>query len=86
MAPMRIADLIMPGATEGTTVRYIAESSFTNLAAAFAENGALAEQQWDYAEVDAAVEGIGLRRALVRAAPCDRDRRSRCWREKEQSS
>lgn len=60
LLPMRIADALTQTQTENTTVRYIQENTFANLADAVSENGQLPEQQWDLAETDAQVRKIGV--------------------------
>jgi len=59
VVPMRVADVIMPGQTSATTVRYIQEAAFTNAADAVAENASIPEETWSLSEVDAAVKKIG---------------------------
>jgi len=58
--PPRIADLMTQTPTNGTTCRYIQESSLTNAAAAVAENGQYPEATWDLTEVDASVRKISV--------------------------
>ena len=57
--PLRVKDLIAPGATNNTDVRYIQENSFTNDATVVAETGTLPEQTFSLSEVDAYVADIG---------------------------
>lgn len=56
--PLMVKDLIAPGATNNTTIRYIREVSFTNYATTVAEGAAKPEALFEYAEVDAPVRKI----------------------------
>jgi HK97 family phage major capsid protein len=56
--PLMVKDLIAPGATTNTTIRYIREVSFTNYATTVAEGAAKPEALFEYAEVDAPVRKI----------------------------
>lgn len=56
--PLMVKDLIAPGATSNTTVRYIREVSFTNYATPVGEGIAKPEALFEYAEVDAPVRKI----------------------------
>lgn len=56
--PLMVKDLIAPGATGGTTVRYIREVSFTNYATTVAEGAAKPAALFEYQEVDAPVRKI----------------------------
>ncbi len=56
--PLMVKDLIAPGATNNTTIRYIQEVSFTNYATPVAEGAAKPEALFEYAEVDAPVRKI----------------------------
>jgi len=56
--PLMVKDLIAPGATQNTTIRYIREVSFTNYATPVAEGVAKPEALFEYAEVDAPVRKI----------------------------
>lgn len=56
--PLMVKDLIAPGATGGTTVRYIREVSFTNYATTVAEGAAKPAALFEYQEIDAAVRKI----------------------------
>lgn len=57
--PLRIKDLLAPGATNQTTIRYRQENAFQNDAAAVSETGALANLNVSYTEVDSPVKDIG---------------------------
>jgi HK97 family phage major capsid protein len=56
--PLMVKDLISPGATNNTTIRYIREVSFTNYATPIGEGVAKPEALFEYAEVDAPVRKI----------------------------
>lgn len=56
--PLTVKDLIAPGATTSTVVRYIKETVFTNTTAPVAEATAKPEQVFAFAEVDAPVKKI----------------------------
>lgn len=56
--PLMVKDLIAPGATTNTTIRYIREVSFTNYATSVAEGAAKPEALFEYAEVDAPVRKV----------------------------
>jgi ATP-dependent protease ClpP protease subunit len=56
--PLMVKDLLAPGATGGTTVRYIREVSFTNSATTVAEGAAKPVAPFEYQEVDAPVRKI----------------------------
>jgi hypothetical protein len=58
--PLLVAQLLSPGTTENTTIRYMQEDTFTNAAAALAEEGQYAEASWDLSEQDASVVKIGV--------------------------
>jgi HK97 family phage major capsid protein len=58
--PLTVAQLLAPGQTENTTIRYMQEDTFTNAAAALAEEGQYAEASWDLSEQDASVVKIGV--------------------------
>lgn len=55
-----VAELMTEIPTSGTTVRYLRENSFTNVAAAVAEEGQKPEASWDLTEADAAVRKIAV--------------------------
>lgn len=55
---LTVKDLILPGQTNATTIRYIREVSFTNYATTVAEAAAKPQAQFEYAEVDAPVKKI----------------------------
>lgn len=56
--PLMVKDLLAPGATSNTTIRYIREVSFTNYATTVAEGAAKPQALFEYQEVDAAVRKI----------------------------
>lgn len=56
--PLMVKDLIAPGATNNTTIRYIQEVSFTNTATTVAEGAAKPEANFVLQEVDATVKKI----------------------------
>lgn len=56
--PLMVKDLIAPGATGSTTVRYIREKSFTNYATTVAEGAAKPQALFEYEEKDAPVRKI----------------------------
>lgn len=56
--PLMVKDLLAPGATSNTTIRYIREVSFTNYATTVAEGAAKSQALFEYQEVDAAVRKI----------------------------
>ncbi len=56
--PLMVKDLLAPGATNNTTIRYIQEVSFTNAATTVAEGAAKPEASFSLAEVDAPVKKI----------------------------
>jgi HK97 family phage major capsid protein/ATP-dependent Clp endopeptidase proteolytic subunit ClpP len=56
--PLMVKDLIAPGATNNTTIRYIQEVSFTNTAATVAEGAAKPEALFVLSEVDAPVKKV----------------------------
>lgn len=58
--PLTIKDLIAPGATTNTTIRYIREVSFTNTAVTVAEAAAKPEATFSLQEVDAPVRKIAV--------------------------
>lgn len=58
--PLLVADLLAPGMTEQTTVRYMREDTWTNAATALAEEGTFAEMSWDLSEQDAAIRKVGV--------------------------
>lgn len=58
--PLTLASIIPATVTDATTIRYIAENSYTNAATAVAEEGQKPEASWDLAEVDATVRKIAV--------------------------
>jgi HK97 family phage major capsid protein len=58
--PLYVAQLLAPGQTDNTTIRYMQEDTFTNAATALAEEGTYAEASWDLSEQDASVVKIGV--------------------------
>jgi len=56
--PLMVKDLIAPGATGSTTVRYIREKSFTNYATTIGEGAAKPQALFEYEEKDAPVRKI----------------------------
>jgi HK97 family phage major capsid protein len=56
---LTVADLMSQAQTNSTTIRYIQEDSFTNIAAMVAEEGQKPEATWDLSEVDSNVKKIG---------------------------
>lgn len=56
--PLMVKDLIAPGQTGSTTIRYIREVSFTNAATTVAEGAAKPEASFDLEEVNATVKKI----------------------------
>jgi HK97 family phage major capsid protein len=57
--PLLVKDLLAPGATNNTTVRYIQEVSYTQAAGAVAEDALLPNVAVTYNEIDAPVKDIG---------------------------
>lgn len=57
---LTIADLLAPGETENTTIRYMREDTYTNAATALAEEGTYAEASWDLSEQDAPIKKLGV--------------------------
>jgi HK97 family phage major capsid protein len=57
---LTIADLLAPGETENTTIRFMQEDTYTNAATALAEEGTYAEASWDLSEVDSPIKKIGV--------------------------
>lgn len=58
--PLMVKDLLAPGATTATTIRYIREKSFTNTAATVAEGAAKPQALFEYEEKDAPVRKIAV--------------------------
>lgn len=58
LRPLMVKDLILPGTTNATTVRYIREVSFANEADMVAEGIGKPEALFEFAEVDAPVKKI----------------------------
>ncbi|MEY2500596.1 MAG: hypothetical protein QOI07_930 [Verrucomicrobiota bacterium] len=58
LRPLMVKDLILPGTTNATTIRYIREVSFANEADMVAESAAKPEALFEFAEVDAPVKKI----------------------------
>lgn len=58
--PLMVKDLIAPGTTENTTIRYIQETSFTNAATTVAEGSAKPQANFALNEVDAPVRKIAV--------------------------
>lgn len=56
--PLMVKDLIAPGATNNTTIRYIQEQSFTNAATTVAEGATKPAASFSLAEVDSPVRKI----------------------------
>lgn len=56
--PLMVKDLIAPGATGATTIRYIQEQSVTIQAGMVAESGAKPQQTFAFVEVDAPVKKV----------------------------
>ncbi len=58
--PLRIAQLMAQGTTDGLTIRYIQEDAFTNAATAVAEGATKPAATLDVSEVDATVRKIAV--------------------------
>jgi HK97 family phage major capsid protein len=57
---LTVADLLAPGETENTTIRFMQEDTYTNAATALAEEGTYAEASWDLSEQDSPIKKIGV--------------------------
>lgn len=58
LRPLMVKDLLAPGATNNTTIRYIQESTFTNAATVVAEGAAKPAASFTFVEVDSPVRKI----------------------------